>query len=59
MADQQPAASKRDRLVTRPEGQLPTPKDPKKPRGEPFDPKEKPPARQAAEQNAEGIAYTA
>ena len=59
MTNLRPGLSERDRLVTRPRGDLPTAEDPKKPRGEPFDPKGKPPNGQAAAQKTEGLRYTA
>jgi len=48
-----------DRLITRPEDHLPTPQDPKSPRGWPADPKELPRPGQGMDPKAGDIDYTA
>src|SRR5262249_29396464 len=51
--------SEKDRLVTRPPGPLPTKEDPKKPRGEPFDPKPTPEQGQTSDPSYTETDYTA
>jgi hypothetical protein len=51
--------SDRDRLITRPAEALPTPQDPKEPRGGTADPKPVPKEGQGTDPKADDIDYTA
>jgi len=61
MSKQDPASElpPKDQLVTRPDQPLPTVPDPKRPRGEPVDPKPIPPGGQADPAEANKIGRTA
>ena len=55
-----PELPARDQLMTRPDAEaLPTAEDPKKPRGEPADPKPAPPTGQGTDPKADQVDYTA
>ena len=58
MNEPQPKQSARDKLVTRPEEALPSVEDPKKPRGEPADPKEIAPEGQGNDPHAGDLGHT-
>lgn len=60
MPTRQPELSERDLLITRPDEALPTVEDPKKPRGEPADPKPPPPpGGQGTDPHAGDLDHTA